>query len=130
MSTASISLGEDFRLFSIHLEFYEWIFHEGFEHVNELVREFEEFHRLEEEGVADSVEGAAEVKPEDCEGDIVLDGKVSNVLDCSGGQLDTSVCRIAILLLINNMSGGIFQSLSEDAGYNLIRDFKKTDRTD
>ena len=61
---------------------------------------------------------------------IVLDSKVPNVLDCSGGQLDTSVCRIAILLLVNNMGGGIFKSLSEDAGYNLIRDFKKTDRTD
>ena len=41
--------------------------------------------------MTDSVKGAAEVKPKDCEGDVVLDGEVSDVLDCSGGQLDSSV---------------------------------------
>ena len=47
LSATGVSLGEDFRLFSVHLEFYEWVFHEGSEHVDEFVGEFEEFHRLE-----------------------------------------------------------------------------------
>ena len=80
--------------------------------------------------MADSVEGAAEVKPEDCEGDIVLDGKVSNVLDCSGGQLDSSVGSVAILLFIYNMSGGRLESLSEDARDDLVRDLEVADGTD
>ena len=80
--------------------------------------------------MTDSVEGAAEVKPKDCERDVVLDGKVSDVLDCSGGQLDSSVGSVAVLLFINNISGGILEPLSDDARYDLVGDLEEADGTD
>ena len=44
LAAASISLRKDVRLLSIHLKFYERILHESLEHVDEFVRELEEFH--------------------------------------------------------------------------------------
>ena len=56
---------------------------------------------VKEEGVTDSVKGTAEVETKDGEGDIFLECKISNVLDCSGRKLNTSVGSISILLFVD-----------------------------
>ena len=101
MAASSISLRKGFRQQAIHLKLNEGVLHEGFEHIYKFVREFEEFHCVEEEGVTDSVEGTAEIQTKDGEGDIFLECKVSDVLDCSSRKLNSSVGSISILLFIN-----------------------------
>ena len=101
MATSSIGLRKGFRQQAVHLKLYEGVLHEGFEDVYKFVREFEEFHCVKEEGVTDSVKGTAEVETKDGEGDIFLECKVSDVLDCSSRKLNSSVGSISILLFID-----------------------------
>ena len=101
MATSSISLRKGFRQQAVHLKLNEGVLHEGFEHIYKFVREFEKYHCVEEEGVTDSVEGTAEIQTKDGEGDIFLECKISDVLDCSSRKLNTSVGSISILLFID-----------------------------
>ena len=79
--------------------------------------------------MTDSVKSTAEIQAKNSQGNILLDGKISYVLDCSGGKLNPSVGGVSILLLINNEGRGILESLCKDAGNNLVGDFKETDGT-
>ena len=51
--------------------------------------------------MTDYVEGTAEIQTKDGEGDIFLECKVSDVLDCSSRKLNSSVGSISILLFID-----------------------------
>ena len=80
--------------------------------------------------MTDSVEGAAEIQAENSQGNIVFDGKISYDLDCSGGELNSSVGGVSILLFVYDEGRGTLQSFSKDAGDNFVGDFKKADGTD
>ena len=80
--------------------------------------------------MTDSVKSTAEIQAKNSQGNILLDGKISYVLDCSGGKLNPSVGGLSILLLINDEGRGILESFCKDAGDNFVGDFKKADGTD